>query len=125
IAAMADCASNTGRNFQRVASHALYSPQGAETRTSVRQVGSGGHIMKTAITSAILAASLALAPLPASAHERVGDAAIGAAAGAVVLGPVGAVAGGVIGYTAGPGIANEWGLRHRPYRHHRAKVRKN
>jgi hypothetical protein len=81
--------------------------------------------MKTAIASAILAASLALAPLPASAHERVGDAAIGAAAGAVVLGPVGAVAGGVIGYTAGPGIANEWGLRHRPYRHHRAKVRKN
>src|SRR5262249_56094883 len=54
-----------------------------------RQVGSGGHIMKTAIASAILAASLALAPLPASAHERVGDAAIGAAAGARHIGPDG------------------------------------
>jgi hypothetical protein len=46
----------------------------------------------------------------ALAQERVGDAALGALSGAVVLGPVGAVAGAVIGYTAGPSIARSWGL---------------
>ena len=48
---------------------------------------------------------------PAFAGERVTDAALGAVAGAVVAGPVGLVAGGVVGYTAGPGIAREWGLK--------------
>nr|WP_245286970.1 hypothetical protein [Bradyrhizobium sp. Tv2a-2] len=31
--------------------------------------------------------------------------------GAVVLGPIGAVGGAVIGYSAGPSIAHSWGLR--------------
>ena len=50
-------------------------------------------------------------PSAALAQERVGDAALGALSGAVVLGPVGAVAGAVVGYTAGPSIAQSWGLR--------------
>jgi len=29
----------------------------------------------------------------------------------IVLGPLGAVAGAVVGYTAGPAIASSWGLR--------------
>jgi hypothetical protein len=38
----------------------------------------------------------------------------------VVAGPVGLVAGGVVGYTAGPAIASSWGLKaHRHY--HRAR----
>ena len=39
-------------------------------------------------------------------------------AGALVAGPVGLVAGGVVGYTAGPAIASSWGLKgRRHYRH--------
>ena len=49
--------------------------------------------------------------LPARAQERAGDAALGAVSGAVVLGPVGAVAGALIGFTAGPSIAHSWGIR--------------
>ncbi len=49
--------------------------------------------------------------LQASAQERAGDAALGAVSGAVVLGPVGAVAGALIGFTAGPSIAHSWGVR--------------
>ena len=55
--------------------------------------------MKKTIASVTL--SLALMS-SAMAQERVGDAALGALSGAVVLGPIGAVAGAVIGYTAGP-----------------------
>jgi hypothetical protein len=60
-----------------------------------------------------LAASLSSTPV--MAQERLGDGAMGALAGAVVLGPLGLVAGSVIGYTAGPGIASSWGLRHHHY----------
>jgi len=60
---------------------------------------------------AAIALALTLAPLSASAAERTGDAALGALAGAVVLGPVGLVAGAAVGYTAGPSIAHSWGLR--------------
>jgi hypothetical protein len=73
----------------------------------------------------IVPAGLSLAAsLPATAvvaQERLGDGAMGALAGAVVLGPVGLLAGGVIGYTAGPGIADSWGVRHHRhyYRHAR------
>lgn len=49
--------------------------------------------------------------LPARAQERAEDAALGAVSGAVVLGPVGAVAGALIGFTAGPSIAQSWGVR--------------
>ncbi len=45
------------------------------------------------------------------AQERAGDAVLGALSGAVVLGPVGAVAGAVVGYTAGPSISRSWRLR--------------
>jgi hypothetical protein len=53
---------------------------------------------------------LALAPAAAVAQERAGDAALGAVSGAVVLGPIGAVAGALVGYTAGPSISRSWGL---------------
>lgn len=64
--------------------------------------------------ASILAAALML-PFAASsalAQERAGDAALGALSGAVVLGPIGAVAGAVVGYTAGPSISRSWGMRH-------------
>jgi len=61
----------------------------------------------------------------AGAQERVGNAAIGAVAGAVVFGPVGAVAGAAVGYTAGKGIARDWGLKRNrpPHRVKRASSR--
>ena len=62
---------------------------------------------KTFIAAAMI---LLLAPSAALAQHRGGDAALGALSGAVVLGPVGAVAGAVIGYTAGPAIARSWGF---------------
>jgi hypothetical protein len=61
-------------------------------------------------TIATVALFLALMSSAATAQERTGDAALGALSGAVVLGPIGAVAGAVIGYTAGPSIASSWGL---------------
>ena len=56
---------------------------------------------------------LLLAPSVALAQHRPGDAALGALSGAVVLGPVGAVAGAIVGYTAGPAIARSWGFDRR------------
>ena len=67
---------------------------------------------------AALAAGLILVPAAAGAQERIGDAALGALAGAVVAGPVGAVAGGAIGYTAGPRIARRMGVHHRRHVRH-------
>jgi hypothetical protein len=69
---------------------------------------------------AILTIAMTFVASRASAGERTGDAALGALAGAVVLGPIGLVAGGAVGYTAGPSIASSWGLRRSPARH-RAK----
>ena len=65
--------------------------------------------MKRLIVAAV--ASLTLVPMGAVAQERGGDAALGAISGAVVFGPIGAVAGALVGYTAGPSIARSWGLR--------------
>jgi outer membrane lipoprotein SlyB len=65
--------------------------------------------MKRFLAAVVMAISLA--PLGAFAQERVGDAALGGLSGAVVFGPVGAVAGIVVGYAAGPGISRSWGLR--------------
>src|SRR3954451_464579 len=65
--------------------------------------------MKRIIAAAAMA--VALAPVGVLAQHRAGDAALGALSGAVVLGPIGAVAGAVVGYTAGPAIAHSWGLR--------------
>jgi hypothetical protein len=66
--------------------------------------------MRTIIAAVIIALTLP----SALAGERHGDAALGALTGAVVLGPVGLVAGAVVGYTAGPSIARSW----RNNRHH-------
>lgn len=60
-----------------------------------------------------IAFALSLVASAASAQERATSAAVGAVSGAVVLGPVGAVAGALIGYTAGPAIAQSWGVRGR------------
>jgi hypothetical protein len=46
-------------------------------------------------------AGLSFLPSIANAQERLGDAAMGALAGAVVGGPIGLLAGGVVGYTRG------------------------
>jgi hypothetical protein len=62
-------------------------------------------------TIAVTAFALSLVPTATMAQERAGDAALGAVSGAVVLGPVGAVAGALIGYTTGPSISRSWGLR--------------
>src|SRR6266481_9876938 len=63
-------------------------------------------------TIAFGALALSLISSVAVASERRGsDAALGALSGAVVFGPVGALAGAVAGYTAGPSIAHSWGFR--------------
>jgi hypothetical protein len=53
---------------------------------------------------AALAVTVTLVPFGAAAEERTGDAALGALAGAVVLGPIGLVADAAVGYTAGPSV---------------------
>jgi hypothetical protein len=77
--------------------------------------------MKKLITGAVVA--IALAPAGAFAQERTADAALGALSGAVVLGPLGAVAGAVVGYTAGPAIASSWGMRRSSRHYHRHDAR--
>ena len=70
--------------------------------------------MRQTVAIAIVTTAL-LAPVAACAGERVLDGALGAASGAIVAGPVGLVAGGVIGFVAGPNIAHGLRLKH----HHR------
>src|SRR5687768_1072685 len=65
--------------------------------------------MKKLLVGALIAGSFFA--FEARAQERAGSAALGAVSGAVVLGPVGAVAGAFIGYTAGPSIARSWGMQ--------------
>ena len=61
---------------------------------------------------AIAALALSLISSQAIADEhRGGDAALGALSGAVVFGPIGAIAGAAVGYAAGPSIAHAWGFR--------------
>src|SRR5260370_36610804 len=64
----------------------------------------------------MVGALLALAQTAASAGERLFDGALGAASGALLFGAPGFVAGGVIGYAAGPRISRGLGF-HRPYRY--------
>jgi len=61
----------------------------------------------------LVALALSLCASGAMAQERSTDAAIGAVSGAIVLGPIGAVAGALIGYAAGPAISRSWGVRGR------------
>ena len=55
-------------------------------------------MIKSVIAAAVI---LVIATSAASAQYRAGDAALGAVSGAIVLGPIGAVAGAFIGYSAG------------------------
>ena len=64
--------------------------------------------MNKTLVAALIAASFV--SFEARAQERAGSAALGALSGAIVLGPVGAVAGAFIGYSAGPAIAHSWGI---------------
>jgi predicted lipid-binding transport protein (Tim44 family) len=66
--------------------------------------------MKKALALAALGLSVMSSNALAGEHRR-GDAALGALSGAVVFGPVGALAGALVGFTAGPRIAQSWGLR--------------
>ena len=75
------------------------------------------------ITIAIAAIALTLASSQARAQERAGSAALGALSGALVLGPVGLVAGAVVGYTAGPAIGRSW-RANRNVPRHRVRVAK-
>jgi len=79
--------------------------------------------MKTALAIATLAAGMALAPVGAVAQERLVDGGLGAGAGLLAFGPVGAVAGGVIGYTNGPNIARAMGLKPHRHRHYASRDR--
>jgi hypothetical protein len=64
--------------------------------------------MRIFLIGALIAGSLI--SFEARAQERAGDAALGAVSGAIVLGPVGAVAGAIVGFAAGPSIARSWGM---------------
>ena len=70
--------------------------------------------MKITLAAAAVAAGLAFAPATAHADRAV-NTGLGVGSGLLVFGPVGAVVGGVVGYTAGNGIARSWGLQ-RPHR---------
>ncbi len=56
------------------------------------------------LSVAALVIGFSLASGSAYADDRVVDGVLGAGAGALVFGPVELVAGGVIGFSAGPGI---------------------
>jgi hypothetical protein len=71
--------------------------------------------MRQVIAIAFAVAAL-LAPAAAGAGERLFDGALGAASGALLFGPSGFLAGGVIGYVAGPRISRSRGF-HRHYRY--------
>lgn len=67
---------------------------------------------------AVIAVTLPMLSSVAVAQERAGDAALGALSGAVVFGPIGAVAGALVGYTSGPSIAHSLGVRKSRHRTH-------
>jgi len=75
--------------------------------------------MRFMIAAAAVAMGLALAPATAHADRAV-NTGLGVGSGLLVFGPVGAVVGGVVGYTAGDGIARSWGVS----RQHRRPARK-
>jgi hypothetical protein len=79
--------------------------------------------MRFTIAAAAVAAGLAFVPAPAHADRAV-NTGLGVGSGLLVFGPVGAVVGGVVGYTAGEGIARSWGLS-RPHRRPARKVRRD
>jgi len=66
--------------------------------------------MKAIVAILGIAATIALAATPAHAGRAV-NTALGTLSGLVVFGPVGAVAGAAVGYTAGKGISCSWGMK--------------
>lgn len=76
-----------------------------------------------------LAMALSLASAKAFADDRGLDGVLGAGAGALVFGPVGLVAGGVIGYAAGPkincGLRGGCGRHRHHYRHQASAAPRN
>jgi len=79
-------------------------------------VTEGAWMMKILLAAA---AALTLAASAARADNRLVDGLMGAGAGALVAGPVGLVAGGVIGYSAGPHISCSLRDECRHHRYHR------
>ena len=78
--------------------------------------------MKKALVCMVTAAFIASSG--AYAGERPLDAGLGAVSGAVFFGPVGVIAGGVIGYTKGPSISRSMGLNgHHHHGHYSRKSR--
>jgi hypothetical protein len=78
--------------------------------------------MKRIFAASAIIVMVSFASAVAMAQERVGDAALGALSGAVFFGPIGAVAGAMVGYTTGPSIARAWRMRgHRSHRYARSK----
>ena len=69
--------------------------------------------MTKTFTASAMILLLATSSAALAQDHRPGDAALGALSGAVVLGPIGAVAGAVVGYTAGPSIARSLGFDRR------------
>ena len=90
---------------------------------SERQIQSSTSLERTRMKRTIAIAALGLSQMSstAMAEERSTDAALGVVSGAVVLGPVGAVAGALVGFTAGPSISRSWGLRRSSVRRERRK----
>jgi hypothetical protein len=77
----------------------------------------GAFVMRAVVGVAIVVVGILAAPSNVAAQERLGDGAMGAVAGAIVAGPFGALAGGLVGVSVGPAIARSWGLHHhRRYR---------
>ena len=109
IAKSLEPAPGTGRGlFESGVNYRYISFVPPQFRGPVRCIGFKEIAMKKALVAAVIAGSFF--SVGASAQERAGSAALGAVSGAVVLGPVGAVAGALIGYTAGPAIAHSWGV---------------
>jgi hypothetical protein len=78
--------------------------------------------MTKTFTTAAMILLLASTSAAFAGDHRPGDAALGALSGAVVLGPVGALAGAVVGYAAGPSIARSWGFDRRGSARHRQQA---
>src|SRR5438105_3930533 len=81
--------------------------------------------MTKTFTASAMILLLATSSAALAQDHRPGDAALGALSGAVVLGPIGAVAGAVVGYTAGPSIARSLGFDRRGSSRHRRQASKN